>query len=305
MLALLFSYADSGGMSMKSTWKIIAKLILIGMIFTITPFYDSLFTMLSQTDIKTLAYTNQTVDPSISLKDELNVLSYQKKGEKKDQDVIKVETTQEHPVVIPTPKTEEKKEDTKNQKTVYIYDTHQGEEYKDGKGVMDAAADLAKHLEKKGIKVILETHSFEKYMEEHGMDYNQSYFVSNKYLQDALVNYGGFDLCIDLHRDSIPREASILQTDEKTYAKAMMVVGGLATYADSSTEISSTLTDIMNKKVNGIMKAVMTREAYYNQQVAKRIVLIEVGAEVNTFEEVTNTTQVLAEGIYELLMKGG
>ncbi len=301
MIVLLFSYVVSGGMSMKSTWKIIAKLALIGLIFYVTPFYDTLFTLLSQADIKTLAYTNKTVDPSISLKDELNVLSYQKQKSKQDKEVVKVETTQENPVVVPTPK----KEESKESKTVYIYDTHQGEEYNDGKGVMDAAADLGARLEKKGIKVVLETHSFQKYMNEHGMDYNQSYFVSNKFLQDALVNYGGFDLCIDLHRDSIPREASILEANGKTYAKAMMVVGGLATYADSSTQISSTLTDIMNKKVNGIMKGVMTREAYYNQQVAKNIVLIEVGAEVNSFEEITNTTSVLADGIYDLLMKGG
>lgn len=285
---------------MKSTWKIIAKLVLIAFIFYITPFYDSLFTMLGQTDIKTLAYTNQSIDPSISLKDELNVLSYHNKTSRKTKETIQVKTTQEDPVTVPETKTEE----TKDQKSVYIYDTHQGETYSDGKGVMDAAADLGARLEKKGIKVILETHSFQDYMNAHGMDYNQSYFVSNKYLQDALVNYGGFDLCIDLHRDSIPREASILKVNGKTYAKAMMVVGGLATYADSSTKISSTLTDIMNKKVNGIMKGVMTREAYYNQQVAEKIVLIEVGAEVNSFEEITNTTEVLAEGIYDLLMKG-
>lgn len=285
---------------MKSTWRIIAKLALIGFIFYITPFYDSLFALLQQTDIKTLAYTSQTVDPSISLKDELNVLSYHNKTSRKKEETIQVKTTQEDPVTIPQAKTEE----TKDQKCVYIYDTHQSEEYNDGKGVMDAAADLGARLEKKGIKVILETHSFQDYMNAHGMDYNQSYFVSNKYLQDALVNYGGFDLCIDLHRDSVPREASILKANGKTYAKAMMVVGGLATYADSSSQISSTLTDIMNKKVNGIMKGVMTREAYYNQQVAEKIVLIEVGAEVNSFEEITNTTEVLAEGIYDLLMKG-
>lgn len=285
---------------MKATWKILIKLALIGFIFYITPFYDTCIQMLHQTDIKTFAYEQKTIDPSISIKDELNVMSPHKNVKEKKEDVIKVETTQENPVVVPTPKTTK----SKTQKTVYIYDTHQKEEYADGKGVIDAAADLGKHLEKKGIKVVLETHSFQSYMDAHGMDYNQSYFVSNKYLQDAFVNYGGFDLCIDLHRDSVPRSAAVLEANGKTYAKAMMVVGSLATYHDSSAKISSTLTDIMNKKVNGIMKGVMTREAYYNQQVAKGIVLIEVGAEVNSFEEISNTTEVLADGIYDMLMKG-
>ncbi len=37
------------------------------------------------------------------------------------------------------------------------------------------------------------------------MTYDDAYLVSEKFMNDALVKYGGFDLCIDLHRDSVPR----------------------------------------------------------------------------------------------------
>lgn len=47
----------------------------------------------------------------------------------------------------------------------------------------------------------------------------------------------------------------------------------------------------------------MTREAYYNQEVAKNIILMELGGDVNTFEEVSNSLDVIADGIYDVLTK--
>ena len=138
-----------------------------------------------------------------------------------------------------------------------------------------------------GYKVVLETNDFNAYCNTHGLTYNDLYTVSNKYLNDALVNYGGFDLCIDLHRDSVPRAYSYIKIGNKTYAKAMMVVAGSSSNVKSATKISTTLTDMVNKRKNGIMKHVMTRqEAYYNQYVHKGIVLMECGSDYNTFEEV-------------------
>lgn len=303
MFLLFLSYVVIGSDGMKSGWKIILKLGFIGLLFFVSPFYDVLCEELSQTNIKELAYKNKEITPSLSIKDGLNVMSYEK-NQNLHEDTLNVETTQENEVVVPQPKEEVKVDDTKKQKSIYIYDTHQGEQYSDGKGVMDAAASLGKKLEEKGYKVVLETHDFEKYLSDNGMDYNSSYLASNKFLQDTLVNYGGFDLIIDLHRDSIPRSVSVIEVDQKVYAKSMCVVGGLNKNAADVEKMSSTLTDMMNTKVNGIMKSPMVREAYYNQAVTDHMLLIEVGSEETSFEEVTNTTNVLAESIDKLLNGG-
>lgn len=188
-------------------------------------------------------------------------------------------------------------------KKVYIYNTHQSEAYAGGETVMDAAAILGNQLEEKGIHVVLETANFAEYLKARGLDYNQSYQASRNFMNDALVNYGGFDLIIDLHRDAIPREASFMQANGKTYAKMMPVIGGLSTNADVIKKNSSTLSDIIDGKVHGIMRSVMVREAYYNQSVSDRMMLIECGGDVNPFDEVKNSMDVLAEGIYDYLMR--
>lgn len=122
-------------------------------------------------------------------------------------------------------------------------------------------------------------------------------------MNDALVNYGGFDLIIDLHRDAIPREVSYLKSNGKTYAKMMPVIGGLSKNADVIKKNSSTLSDIIDSKVHGIMRSTMVREAYYNQSVSDRMMLIECGGDVNPFDEVKNSMEVLADGIYDYLMR--
>lgn len=278
----------------------------------------------SKTFISHLVYRQEPLQQNLSIKEHLNVLSYNSNLTLSEEEVT-VETTQDHPSVVPQPdpaptpqetppvKEEEQPNNnpsgqtetppvTSNGKKIYIYNTHQEEGYDGGQTVMDGAAILGKKLEEKGFKVILETNNFLEYRNTHGLTYNEAYKASYDYLNEALVNYGGFDLCIDFHRDSVPREASFISANGKNYAKAMMVVGGLSSNVETATATSSTLTDIVNHKLNGIMKGVMTREAYYNQQVHKDIILMEVGGDVNTFEEVTNTLDIIAEGIHELLM---
>lgn len=286
---------------MKSSIKLLFKLAVLLAFLYITPFGNGLQSILakSQDWMHTFVYHQKTIDQSISLKEQLNVLAYNSNLTIPKED-LKVETTADDPVVIPSIP-EKKDTPSQQQKRIYIYNTHQSEGYDGGQTVLDAGAILAQKLEEKGFKVILETNDFIAYRDSQGMNYNQSYKVSYKYLNDALVNYGGFDLCIDLHRDSVPREATIIDFDGKTYAKAMMVVGGLGRNAKSASETSTTLTDIINSKKNGMMKAVMTREAYYNQEVHENVVLMEVGADTNTFDEIKNSLDVIAEGISDLL----
>lgn len=313
---------------LKSSFKILFKIAILAVFLCITPFQAGFRQLFAESKqfMSHLVYHNEPIQQNISIKDRLNVLTYNANITIPQEDIT-VETTQENPKQVPqeeVAKTEVKEEAPEptpppeeapaseqppetpqkeaNGKKIYIYNTHQEEGYTGGQTVMDGAAVLGKKLEEKGYKVVLETNDFPAYLKSLGLTYNEGYQASYDYLNEALVNYGGFDLCIDFHRDSIPRESSYVTFDGVTYAKAMMVVGGLSKNAQSANALSSTLTDIVNTKKNGIMKGVMNREAYYNQQVHENVVLMEVGGDVNTFEEVCNTLQVVAEGIDELLM---
>lgn len=313
---------------MRTNGKILLKLaLLIGFLY-ITPFFSGIGEIMKHNGfLDAFVYRQHTLDESISIKDEMNLFSHN--ANLTIQDDFKFQTTQEqnepdndqnNTQTDDKEQTEENKpkgnntkenNDTKetNQKpkdtgkSVYIYNTHQSEAYAGGETVMDAAAILGNKLEERGIHVVLETANFSDYLKAKDLDYNDSYEASRSFMNDALVNYGGFDLIIDLHRDAIPRDASYLKANGKTYAKMMPVIGGLSSNADVIKKNSSTLSDIIDSKVHGIMRSTMVREAYYNQSVSDRMMLIECGGDVNPFDEVKNSMDVLADGIYDYLMR--
>ena len=291
---------------MKTTLKLIFKLMLLCLFLYMTPFMKGLQNSFKSTSdlLHTFVYNQNKIQSTLSLKESLNVLSYNDNLTIPENEIV-VETTQDYAGSGFVPKEVEKKDNTQKEtgKKVYIYDTHQDEGYAGGNTVLDAAAILAAKLEDKGIKVILETNDFIKYRNSQNLTYNESYAVSYKFLNDALITYGRFDLCIDLHRDSIPKEASYITKDGKTYARSMMVVGGLGKNADKVKALSATLTDTINSKLDGMMRNIMVREAYYNQEVSDNIVLMEVGGDINSFDEVKNSLDVIADGIYDVLVK--
>lgn len=279
---------------MKSTLKIICKISILFLFLYLTPFYSVFLDIFGNENLKdTLVYKQRSLDETISIKDQLNILSANSNFTL-DQEDFEFETTAENPMPVPEPP-------KVSNKKVYIYNTHQSEDYAGGETVMDAGALLASELQTKGYTVVLETNDFKAYGNANGLDYNQSYAISYKFLNDALVDYGGFDLIVDLHRDAIPREASYLEADGKSYAKMMMVVGGLSSNVDAVTSRASTLNDIINGKLSGIMRTTMTREAYYNQQVHPNTILIELGGQINPFDEIKHSIPVLADGIAQYL----
>ena len=168
---------------------------------------------------------------------------------------------------------------------------------------MDASIELANQLQKAGIQVVYESHDFSKWLNSKQLDYNYSYWASNYYLNEAIVKHGGFDLIIDFHRDAIPRESSFIKINDKSYAKMMFVVGGLSKNVDNIKDLSYVLTKQVNHLENGVMKSVMIKEAYYNQDVSENMVLIEVGSNTNTYQEVCNSTKLLGEAIIKYLMR--
>ncbi len=313
---------------MRTNGKILLKVaLLIGFLY-ITPFFSGIGEIMKHSGfLDAFVYRQHSLDESISIKDEMNLFSHN--ANLTIQDDFKFQTTQEpmeskddkaedtdkakddkpaenQDKTDTKPKDTDQKEEKKPKdtgKTVYIYNTHQSEEYEGGETVMDAAAVLGNELEERGIHVVLETANFAEYLKAKGLDYNASYEASRNFMNDALVNYGGFDLIIDLHRDAIPREVSYLKANGKTYAKMMPVIGGLSKNADVIKKNSSTLSDIIDSKVHGIMRSTMVREAYYNQSVSDRMMLIECGGDVNPFNEVKNSMEILADGIYDYLMR--
>ena len=96
-----------------------------------------------------------------------------------------------------------------NGKSIYIYNTHQGEKYASN-SVKEGSKYLMQLLEQRGYSVDYETTDFELYKMKNHIDYAYSYTVSKKYLNNALKDHGGYDLVIDFHRDSIKKSLFFL-----------------------------------------------------------------------------------------------
>ncbi len=184
---------------------------------------------------------------------------------------------------------------SKNQKKIYLYNTHQSEEYIDGITIFEVTYQFAVMLKQAGFEVVFETSDFMKELNEEGLKYNQLYTISRRHLSDALEKYGSFDLIIDVHRDSAKRSVSVLEHEEVTYGRLMFVIGNKSRNASSVSSHSHSLTDKMNQRLDGIMREPFTRQSVYNQDMADSMLLLEVGSDQNTSSEALRSLEVLVD----------
>lgn len=187
-----------------------------------------------------------------------------------------------------------------NGKSIYIYNTHQGEKYATN-SVKEGSKYLMQLLQQRGYEVNYETSDFELYKTQNHINYAYSYTVSAKYLKNEIKEHGTYDLVIDFHRDSIGKSLSTIQVDGKNYAKLMFVVGkGSKNYSDVN-QCCEKLTSLLNQKIPHICRGVYLKQSDYNQGITQNMILIEVGANENTYEEVQNSLNILALAIDEYL----
>lgn len=274
---------------MKSTFKILLKLLILVILLLISPLYSIL-----ESHVKSMDVTGYFALERVPKQLDINDLSMMKMVRKEDIPEREIDTEKQEPV-------KEIKPIQKLGKSIYIYSTHQKENYKDHSTVMEASDLLKEKLINKGYDVVVEKRDFSQELRKQNLNYNDSYLISRNALNDALSEHHGFDLIIDFHRDSVPRETTFIEVDGKVYAKLMIVLGGLSPHIDEIYQNAATLFDLSNQMKNGIMKQILVREAYYNQDMSKNMLLIEVGSEENYYEEVKNSVDILASAIDEMM----
>lgn len=208
--------------------------------------------------------------------------------------VIEASTIKEDTQATTTKVTKEKK--------IYIYNTHQGEGY-DSYNVLEGSSYLKECLSQKGYQCDVEANNFEQYKDAHNISYDKSYTVSKMYVEQQVAASGGYDLIIDFHRDSIDKSLSTLSTNQNAYAKLMFVAGKSSGKFDAVNQLSKELSDRINGIVPGLSRGVYLKQSHYNQGISDNMVLIEVGAQSNTKDEVMKSVEVLAQVIDEYLSK--
>lgn len=175
--------------------------------------------------------------------------------------------------------------------SIYLYNTHQSEEYADS-GVFEMSKILKSKLEENGFHVTLEETDITSIIKKNNLAYKDSYKITRDLLTKALKEE--YDLYIDVHRDSTKKEAATTTIDGKSYAKVMYVIGGKHDSYEENYNLVDKLNNITKNINNKLSRGIFVRKtSAYNQDLDRDIFLLEIGGPENTREEVSNTLDML------------
>ena len=140
------------------------------------------------------------------------------------------------------------------------------------------------------------------YLTQHQLNYDYSYKASRYYLEDTLKKNQKFDLVIDLHRDALAKNLSTTTIGDKNYAKILFVLGGKAATYQSNLAKVTQLNSMIKEKYPTLTRGLLARDySIYNQDLGDNMILLELGGNENTVDEVMNTVEALAPIIYTYL----
>ncbi len=210
--------------------------------------------------------------------------------------------------------TPKKIESKKESPTIYIYNTHQTEAYKPtsyleysvNPSVLMASYILEEQLSKKGNVVLVEEESVSKLRTTLGLNYAGSYKVTRSMMETAKKNNPTLKYYIDLHRDALTHDKTTLTVDDKSYAKILFLIGLENANYQENLDFTNKISDLLNQKVKGLSKGIYKKEGplvngVYNQDFSNRVILIEVGGNENTIDEVYRSLIVLGEVLDEVI----
>lgn len=203
--------------------------------------------------------------------------------------------------------------ENKNNPKVYIYNTHQLEnynlnnysEYNITPNVLMASYLLEGMLNKDGIDTIVEESNINDFLSLNGWNYSYSYKASRYFVEDTINKNPSLELIIDLHRDSIAKEKSTVKVGGKNYAKLLFIIG--TDYKnEENLNLANALNNIIKEKYPDLTRGIKMQggEGYngvYNQDLSNKMILIECGGNENSIDEVMNTIIVLKDAIKQYL----
>ena len=200
---------------------------------------------------------------------------------------------------------------------VLIYHTHSQEAYKDSQegDPYTSVVALGNYLgtllsEKYGIKVLHHVGEYDV------MDRDSAYSTALPYIEKVLKEYPSIEVVIDLHRDGVPQTTHLVtEIDGKATAQIMFFNGLSRTtsqgeleylknpYIEENLAFSFQMQLAAAEYYPGFARRIYLKGYRYNMHLAPKSLLVEVGAQTNTFEEAKNAMEPLAE-LLDKVLKG-
>lgn len=199
---------------------------------------------------------------------------------------------------------------------ILIYHTHSQEAFQDSipgdesTTIVGAGEKLAQLLrEKYGYNVIHNTESFD----EESRDY--AYSNSLPVLEQILEENPSIEVIIDLHRDAMPEERRLVVDLQGRPTAQFMFFNGLSRtarsgeieslenpYLSDNLAFSFQMQTASNEYYPGIARRIYLKAYRYNLHLRPKSLLIELGAQNNTVEEIMNAIDPLAHIIHLVLV---
>lgn len=197
---------------------------------------------------------------------------------------------------------------------IYIYNTHQSEEYYPSNYIefsINPTVTMNDYIledifEKNGLETIVEESSISSILNEHSWKYNNSYQASRLLLESAKEKYHTLKYFIDVHRDSLPASKTTVEIDGKSYAKILFIIGLENKNYQDNLNFTEQIQEKLVEKYPNLSKGIYKKSGsgvngIYNQDFSPYTILIEIGGYENTTVEVLNSTLAFAECFMEVI----
>ncbi|MBR5228601.1 MAG: stage II sporulation protein P [Firmicutes bacterium] len=226
-----------------------------------------------------------------------------------DENPSEAKETAEVTAVVTADKLENQKEiktvtsNVTGKGNILIYHTHATEAYKplantsthstDASGtVREAGTTLTNALKAKGFSVVHDGTLHDS------PSYNKSYNRSLETAKSLLSQYGDVEMIIDMHRDAASSsngKAKTVEIGGQTVASFSLVVG---TGNENYNEIRAFAEKIVNKANEmypGFATGIIERPYKFNGYLSDRYILLELGNDANTIDQVNTSAIYLAD----------
>lgn len=214
---------------------------------------------------------------------------------------------------------EVKKEEKKKQKEekpplIYIYNSHQTEEYAPSSiaeysvtpTVLVGSYILEERLEQNGLETLVEERSIKDVIKQNNWNYNASYQASRIYLNEVKQKSPTIKYFIDLHRDSLDYNRTTVTMNNKSYAKLLFLIGLENPNYEKNLAFTEKINQRLNEKYPTLSKGIYKKggkgvNGVYNQDNSEFTILLEVGGPDNKIEEVLNSLNAFSEVFSEVI----
>jgi stage II sporulation protein P len=203
---------------------------------------------------------------------------------------------------------------TGDRKVVYLYFSHNRESYLpylEGEtdpnrayhskfNVTNIGDKLKEALESKGVGTEVSKIDIMGNLNKKGKGFTEAYQESRPMVQTAMAQNRELQYFIDIHRDSKRKKDTTASIKGKPYAKLAFVIGAEHSNYEKNLQLAKLLHERLNKQYPGISRAVIEKQGAgtngkFNQDLSGRAILIEFGGVDNTFEELFNSAEALAD----------